>query len=58
MKILAPLRSVDEVESLCAAGADEFVLKRRLASDLLPAVARLRAAGVAGHERCGGRNPE
>ncbi len=24
MKILAPLRSVDEVESLCAAGADEF----------------------------------
>jgi DNA-binding NarL/FixJ family response regulator len=44
--------------AVLAAGADEFVLKRRLATDLLPAVARLRAAGVAAHEPGGEREPE
>jgi len=44
--------------AVLAAGADEFVLKRRLATDLLPAVARLRAAGVAAHGLGGGSKPE
>jgi two-component system secretion response regulator SsrB len=44
--------------AVLAAGADEFVLKRRLATDLLPAVARLRAAGVAAHEPGDEREPE